>query len=77
MVPSTMDNLMKRRFNLLKDNKQVLKFLIMTVLLGTRIDIKTIEALYFDDWQKVADTLAGMGYLYFYIMEVCTSLIIH
>ena len=66
MVPSTMDNLMKRRFNLLKDNKQVLKFLIMTVLLGTRIDIKTIEALGFDDWQKVADTLAGMGYLYFY-----------
>ena len=52
MVPSTMDNLMKRRFNLLKDNKQVLKFLIMTVLLGTRIDIKTIEALGFDDWQK-------------------------
>ena len=38
----------------------------MSVLLGTRVDIKTLEALGFANWRPIADKLSEMGYLYFY-----------
>ena len=66
IIPSNLDQLIKRRLNLLKDDERALKFLAMAVLLGTRIDMKTLEALGFANWHAIADKLAGMGYLYFY-----------
>lgn len=66
IIPSSLGKLMKRRLNLLKDDKRTIKFLTMSVLLGTRVDIKTIESFGFANWRGIADKLAEMGYLYFY-----------
>lgn len=66
MIPSSLADLMKRRLNLMKDDKRTIKFLAMSVLLGTRVDIKTIETFGFANWRGIADKLAGMGYLYIY-----------
>lgn len=66
IIPSSLSQLIKRRLNLLKDDERAIKFLAMAVLLGTRVDVKTLEALGFANWRPIADKLAGMGYLYFY-----------
>lgn len=66
IIPSGLDKLIKRRLNLLKDNEEMIKFLTMLVLLGTRVDEKTINSLGFDNWQKLGEDLAQMGYLYSY-----------
>ena len=66
IIPSGLDKLIKRRLNLLKDEEDTLKFLTTLVLLGTRIDEKTILSLGFKDWEKIAEKLAGMGYIYSY-----------
>lgn len=66
IIPSSLSQLIKRRLNLLKDDKRVIKFLTMAVLLGTRVDVKTLEALGFANWKPIADKLSEMGYLYFY-----------
>ena len=66
IMPSGLDKLIKRRLNLLKDNKTAMKFLTMLVLLGTRIDEKTIVSLGIKDWEKIGEELAGMGYIYSY-----------
>lgn len=66
IIPSSLGKLMKRRLNLLKDDIRAIKFLTMSVLLGTRVDIKTLEALGFANWRPIADKLSEMGYLYFY-----------
>ncbi len=66
IIPSGLEKLIKRRLNLLKDNEESIKFLTMLVLLGTRIDEKTIESLGFRNWQTTGEELAQMGYLYFY-----------
>ena len=66
IIPSGLDKLIKRRLNLLKDDSEAMRFLTMLVLLGTRIDQKTIETLGFKNWTKIAENLAGMGYIYLY-----------
>lgn len=66
IIPSGLDKLIKRRINLLKDDVQTIRFLTMLVLLGTRIDEKTINSLGFNNWEKIAENLAGMGYIYSY-----------
>lgn len=66
IIPSSLSKLMKRRLNLLKDDKRAIKFLTMAVLLGTRIDSKTLNSFGFANWKAIADKLAEMGYLYFY-----------
>lgn len=66
IIPSSLDQLIKRRLNLLKDDKRAIKFLTMVVLLGTRVDTKTIDTLGFADWKTIADKLSQMGYLYLY-----------
>ena len=66
IIPSNLSKLMKRRLNLLKDDRRAIKFLTMAVLLGTRIDNKTINSFGFANWKAIADKLSGMGYLYFY-----------
>lgn len=66
IIPSSLSQLMKRRLNLLKDDTRAIKFLTMAVLLGTRVDEKTLESFGFANWKSLADKLAGMGYVYFY-----------
>ena len=66
IIPSGLDKLIKRRINLMKDDEEMIKFLTMLVLLGTRVDEKTINSLGFNNWQKMAEKLSGMGYLYTY-----------
>ena len=66
IIPSGLDKLIKRRLNLLKDNEESIRFLTMIVLLGTRVDEKTIQSLGIKNWQKIGEELAQMGYLYSY-----------
>lgn len=66
IIPSGLDKLIKRRINLMKDDEEMIKFLTMLVLLGTRVDEKTINSLGFNNWQKMAEKLSGMGYMYTY-----------
>ena len=66
IIPSGLDKLVKRRLNLLKDNKPAMKFLSMLILLGTRIDEKTIISLGIKHWEKLGELLASMGYIYTY-----------
>ncbi len=66
IIPSTLERLMKRRLNLLKDDPEALKFLTSVVLLGTRIDVATIESLGFENVTEIIDKLTQMGYVYFY-----------
>lgn len=66
IIPSNLSKLMKRRLNLLKDDKRAVKFLAMAVLLGTRVDTKTLNSFGFANWKAIADKLSEMGYLYFY-----------
>jgi len=66
IIPSGLDKLIKRRLNLLKDNEESIRFLTMLVLLGTRVDEKTIQSLGFRNWQEIGEELAQMGYLYSY-----------
>lgn len=66
IIPSGLDKLIKRRLNLLKDNEESIRFLTMLVLLGTRVDEKTIQSLGFRNWQEIGEDLAQMGYLYSY-----------
>ena len=64
IIPSGLEKLIKRRINLLKDEADTIKFLTMIVLLGTRVDEKTLNSLNIKDWEKIAENLASMGYLY-------------
>lgn len=66
IIPSNLNRLMKRRINLLKDDVPALKFLTSVVLLGTRIDIDTIESLGYENVNDIIDKLTHMGYIYFY-----------
>lgn len=66
IIPSGLEKLIKRRLNLLKDNAESIRFLATLVLLGTRVDEKTINSLGYKDWQKIGEELAQMGYLYSY-----------
>ena len=43
-----------------------LRFLTSLVLLGTRVDIPTIESLEYDNINEIIDKLSRMGYVYFY-----------
>lgn len=66
IIPSNLDRLVARRINLLQDDVQAMKFLASVVLLGTRVDMNTIETLGFDNYKEILDKLADMGYLYEY-----------
>lgn len=66
IIPSSLDRLVARRLNLLQDDVPAMKFLASIVLLGTRIDMNTIESLGFDNTQEIINRLADMGYLYEY-----------
>lgn len=66
IIPSGLNKLIKRRLNLMKDDAETIRFLTMIILLGTRIDEKTINSLRFKNWEKIAENLAAMGYIYSY-----------
>ncbi len=65
VIPSSVGRLIQRRLNLIK-NKNILKFLTMCILLGTRIDIKTAQSFGFENWEEIANQLYERGFLYFY-----------
>lgn len=66
IIPSNLNRLYRRRLNLLKDEPDVMRFLATTLLLGTRIDLPTIEALEYENQQDIINRLTDMGYIYFY-----------
>lgn len=66
IVPSGLEKLIQRRINILKNDTNAVNFLTILVLLGTRIDEKTILALNIPNWQEIAENLADMGYIYSY-----------
>ncbi len=66
IIPSNLDNLVKRRLDIMKDNKELFRFLLSVVLLGTRIDLETIKALGFEKPNEIIEQLEEMGYAYLY-----------
>ena len=66
IIPSSLNKLIKRRLNLLKDYPAAIKFLATVVLLGTRIDQATIQSLGFNNLGDILDKLTEMGYIYYY-----------
>ena len=66
IIPSSLNKLIRRRLDLLKDYPDAIKFLATVILLGTRIDEATIKSLEFDNLNEIIDKLSDMGYIYFY-----------
>ncbi len=66
IIPSSLNKLIKRRIDLLKDYPEAIKFLATVILLGTRIDDSTIKSLGFDNLGDILEKLAEMGYIYYY-----------
>lgn len=66
IIPSSLNKLIKRRLNLLQDYPEAIKFLTEVVLLGPRIDQKTIKELGGKDVDNIIEKLSEMGYIYFY-----------
>lgn len=66
MIPSSLGQLIKRRLNLMKDNKDLIKFLAMCVLTGPRIDTKTYDSLDIPDKDAIVQDLAEKGHLFIY-----------
>ncbi len=66
IIPSSLDKLVARRLNLLQDDESAIKFLTEVVLLGTRIDVATIESLEIENIEDVLNKLQDMGFIYFY-----------
>lgn len=66
IIPSSLDKLVARRLNLLQDNEDVMKFLTSIILLGTRIDMGTIDSLGYKNKKDIIQKLSDMGFLYEY-----------
>ena len=66
IIPSNLDRLFRRRLNLLKDDPQTMRFLASVLLLGTRIDVATIDSLGYENAEEIINKLSDMGYVYFY-----------
>ena len=66
IIPSSLDKLVARRLNLLQDDEAAMKFLTSSVLLGTRIDMGTVESLGYENLNEIIEKLSGMGFLYQY-----------
>jgi len=64
IIPSGLDKLIQRRLNLLTNNIDAIRFLAQLVLLGTRVDEKSVEALNIMNRQELVQTLTEMGYIY-------------
>ncbi len=66
IIPSNLDRLVARRLNLLQDDPDAMKFLTSIVLLGTRIDMNTVESLGYENQAEIIEKLSDMGYVYEY-----------
>lgn len=67
IIPAGLDKIIQRRLILLQEeNPDIVRFLTTIVLLGTRIDEKTILSLGFENWEDLGQKLAEMGYIYSY-----------
>ena len=66
IIPSSLNKLIKRRLDLLKDYPEAIKFLATVILLGTRIDDNTIKSLEFNNLGDIIEKLTEMGYIYYY-----------
>jgi len=66
IIPSNLNRLYRRRLDLLKDDPQAMRFLATVLLLGTRIDVATIDALGYENSDEIINKLSDMGYVYFY-----------
>ena len=66
IIPSSLDKLVARRLNLLQDDEDSMKFLTSIVLLGTRVDIGTIDSLGYQNKNEIIEKLSNMGFLYEY-----------
>ncbi|MBE7712183.1 MAG: zinc ribbon domain-containing protein [Cyanobacteria bacterium SIG26] len=65
MIPSSLEKLILRRLQLLKeDEPETVKFLATIVMLGTRIDEKTVLSLNIPKWEIYGEKLAQIGYIY-------------
>ena len=65
MIPSSLDKLVQRRLQLLKEeDPETIKFLALILLLGTRVDEKTVLSLNFPNWENLGGKLAQSGYIY-------------
>ena len=66
IIPSSLDKLVARRFNLLQDDAEAMKFLTSVMLLGTRIDLATIDSLGYEHRDEIIEKLSNMGFMYQY-----------
>lgn len=66
IIPSSLDKLVARRLNLLQDDADSMKFLTSIVLLGTCIDMGTIDSLGYEKKDEILEKLSNMGFLYQY-----------
>ena len=66
IIPSNLDKLISRRLSLLQDDTETIKFLVSIVLIGTRVDIITVESLGYKNYAKIIEKLSDMGYVYEY-----------
>jgi len=66
VMPSSLSKLLVRRLNLMKDEKEMLKFLASLMLLGTRVDTQTVDQLGYENSEELINRLSAMGYLYYY-----------
>ncbi len=66
IIPSNLDRLVERRLNLLQDDADVMKFLTSIVLLGTRIDMNTVNSLGHEKQTEILEKLSDMGYIFEY-----------
>lgn len=64
IIPSSLDKLVARRLNILQDSPEVMKFLTSIVLIGTRVDMATIDSLGYDNSAEILANLSEMGYVY-------------
>ena len=66
IIPSSLDKLVARRLNLLQDDAAAMKFLTSVVLLGTRVDMSTVQSLGYENLDELIEKLSDMGFLYQY-----------
>lgn len=66
IIPSSLDKLISRRMSLLQDDPDTMKFLTSIMLLGTRVDMPSIDCLGYQNSREILDKLSNLGYIYEY-----------
>lgn len=66
IIPSTLDKLVSRRISLLQDDPDTMKFLVSIMLLGTRVDMPSIDCLEYENSAEILEKLSNLGYIYQY-----------